>query len=214
MMVRKRFAGGILLTGAATVLMIAVNVGAANAGDGTYTITPGGDVTLKAGLMTLTDANTGTTLSCRVSSPARLKSGSGAPGNDLGNTTNLPSFTNCTGPQGQSFSIDMYARWHWSAKFYNAATSVTGGFLNGVEGGLFGPDCSAGLNTNFTSHQGRMKVRYTNSTGRLQVLSDIGSVLIGSVDGCTGLFNSGSTPDSASFSGIITVSPRQTITSP
>jgi len=42
----------------------------------------------------------------------------------------------------------------------------------------------------------------------------IGSVLIGSVDGCTGLFNSGSTPDSASFSGIITVSPGQTITSP
>jgi hypothetical protein len=97
MMVRKRFAGGLLLTGAATVLMIAVNVGAAHAGDGTYTITPGGHVTLRAGLMILTDASTGTTLTCRLSTPARLRSGSGLPGDSLGNTTNLPSFTNCTG---------------------------------------------------------------------------------------------------------------------
>jgi hypothetical protein len=52
-----------------------------------------------------------------------------------------------------------------------------------------------------------------NSNGKLK-LPGTGTMQITNVTGCSGLFNNGPTPDSASLSGAYTVTPKQTITSP
>jgi hypothetical protein len=53
--------------------------------------------------------------------------------------------------------------------------------------------------------------QYTNSTGKLKVLTTGGNLHIYKVVGCAGLIASG---DALTFSGTYTASPKQTITSP
>ena len=59
--------------------------------------------------------------------------------------------------------------------------------------------------------KGKVKVTYTNSTGKLKVLPTGGNLHVCNVSGCAGLINSG---DATQFSGTYTVTPKQTITSP
>ena len=65
--------------------------------------------------------------------------------------------------------------------------------------------------TSGTASDGAVKVSYTNSTGRLKLLSTGGNLHFYNVMGCFGLINSG---DAAALSATFTVSPRQAITSP
>ena len=94
--------GTILLTGVATAAMIGVSVptvaGATTAT--TFTVSPGGAFTAKAGKTTLKDPKTGTTLACKSSSgKGSVKKGSHSSGASLGSITSL-GFSSCTGPLG------------------------------------------------------------------------------------------------------------------
>ena len=63
----------------------------------------------------------------------------------------------------------------------------------------------------FYIQNGKVKVTYTNSTGKLALLGPGGTLHAWAVSGCLGLINDG---DPAQASGSLTVSPTQTITSP
>jgi hypothetical protein len=74
------------------------------------------------------------------------------------------------------------------------------------------PGCTAVIDgTSGTASDGTVKLRYTNSTGRLRLLTTGGNLHFYNVRGCAGLVNTG---DPATISARFTVSPKQAITSP
>jgi len=80
MTILKR-ASSVLVTSAALAGVLGLGVGSAAAVAATWTVKPGGAITAKAGKTTLTDKNTGSTLSCASSSgKGTLKHGSGLSG--------------------------------------------------------------------------------------------------------------------------------------
>jgi len=212
MAIRKRLTRRALFTGVATAVAVGASAGVALAVAITFTISPGGAITAKAGTTTLKDTNTGSVLSCASStSSGTLKSGSGVAGSNLGSITKL-SFTNCTGPLGLTFTVTNSAfPWTLSGTAYNATTGVTTGFINGIKSHLSGPSCSADVAGTTATTKGKVKVTYTNSTGKLKVLATGGNLHVFNVTGCAGLINSG---DATQFTVTYTVSPAQTITSP
>jgi hypothetical protein len=212
MAIRKRLTRRILLTGGATALAVGASAGVALAVAITFTISPGGAITAKAGTTTLKDTATGSVLSCASSSSSgTLKKGSGISGASLGSITKL-SFSNCKGPLNLTFTVTNSAfPWTLSGTSFNATTGVTTGFINGIKSHLSGPSCSADVAGATATSKGKVKVTYTNSTGKLKVLPTGGTLHVFNVSGCAGLINSG---DATQFSGSYTVTPKQTIKSP
>jgi hypothetical protein len=201
-----------LFTGGATALAVGASAGVALAVAITFSISPGGAITAKAGLTTLKDTNTGSVLSCTSSSSSgTLKTGHGISGTSLGSITKL-SFSSCTGPLGLTFTVaNSGFPWTLSGTSYNSTTGVTTGFINGIKSKLSGPACTAFVAGTTATTPGKVKVTYTNSTGKLKVLTTGGTLHVWNVSGCAGLINSG---DATQFSGTYTVSPKQKITSP
>lgn len=212
MAIRKRLSRRILVTGAATAATIGASAGIALAVAITFTISPGGAITAKAGKTTLKDTKTGSTLSCSSSSSSgTLKSGKGIGGTNLGSITKL-SFSNCVGPLGLTFTVaNKHFPWTLSGTSYNATSGTTTGFISGIESQLTGPSCSAFVAGTSATTPGKVKVTYTNGTGVLKVLPTGGTLHVWKVSGCAGLINTG---DATQFSGSYTVSPKQKITSP
>jgi hypothetical protein len=214
MAIRKRLTRRALFTGAATAVAVGASAGVALAVAITFTISPGGAITAKAGKTTLTDTNTGSVLTCvSSSSKGTLKKGSGIAGTNIGSITQL-SFTTCTGPLGLTFTVTNSAfPWTLSGTSYNATTGTTTGFINGIKSHLSGPSCSADVGGTTATSKGKVKVTYTNSTGKLKVLATGGNLHVWNVPAgqCAGLINSG---DATQFVGTYTVTPKQTITSP
>lgn len=208
----KRLSRRILLTGGATALAVGASAGVALAVAITFTISPGGAITAKAGTTTLKDTKTGSVLSCTSSSSSgTLKKGSGISGANIGSITKL-TFSNCTGPLSLTFTVTNSAfPWTLSGTSYNSTTGVTTGFINGIKSHLSGPSCSADVGGATATSKGKVKVTYTNSTGKLKVLTTGGTLHVWNVAGCAGLINTG---DPTQFSGSYTVSPKQTIKSP
>jgi hypothetical protein len=212
MTLRKRPAQ-VLLTAAAAALVTGASARVAAAVDTTWTVTPGGPITLTSSSVVLRDNATGAALSCTGSSGSGGLNGGTSPNSILGTITAL-SFSGCTGPQGQAFTITMNRLpFYIGAKTYNATTGLTSGIIYRVGGELSGPGCTASLEGPDAIHTARPRFTYRNSSGKLK-LPGTGAVQITNVTGCAGLFNSGATPDPASLIGAYTVSPRQTITSP
>ncbi len=214
MAIRKRLTRRALFTGAATAVAVGASAGVALAVAITFTISPGGAITAKAGKTTLTDTKTHSVLTCASSSSkGTLKKGSGVSGSNLGSITSL-SFTNCTGPLGLTFTVTNSGfPWTLSGTTYNASTGTTTGFINGIKSHLSGPSCSADVAGATATSPGKVKVTYTNSTGKLKVLAAGGNLHVYNVPAgqCAGLINSG---DATQFVGTYTVTPKQTITSP
>jgi hypothetical protein len=214
MTILKR-AGGVLVTGAALAGMLALSASSAgaatNAGTAaTWTVKPGGAITAKAGVTTLKDTKTGSTLTCKTSSgKGTVKKGSGLSGTGIGSITAL-SFSTCTGPLSLVFTVKTtHFPWHLNAVSFKSG--VTTGTISGIHATLTGPSCSAVVDgTGATANNGRVTATYTNSTGKLAT-TGAGNLHIYNVNGCAGLINSG---DGSSFKGSYTVSPKQTITSP
>jgi len=208
----KRFSRRMLITGGATAMAVGASAGVALAVAITFTISPGGAITAKAGTTTLKDTKTGSVLSCASSSSSgTLKKGSGISGANIGSITKL-SFSNCKGPLNLSFTVTNSAfPWTLSGTSFNATTGVTTGFINGIKSKLTGPSCSANVGGATATSKGKVKVTYTNSTGKLKVLTSGGNLHVWNVAGCAGLINSG---DATQFSGTYTVTPKQTIKSP
>jgi hypothetical protein len=202
----------ILLASAATAAMLGLSAAPALAAT-SWTVTPGGAITGKSGIITFRDTNTGNSVTCGSSSTsATLKKGSGLSGTRLGSDSKL-SFTSCTGPLDLSFTVTPHdLPWKLNALSYNKTTGVTTGSITGIDATVVGPSCSADTDgTGAGLHNGKVSVRYTNSTGKLKVLTTGGNMHVYNVVGCAGLIVSG---DPVTYSGTYTVSPKQTITSP
>ncbi len=214
MTILKR-AGSALVTGVALAGMLALSASAAGAATNarvaaTWTVKPGGAITAKAGVTTLKDSSTGSTLTCKTSSgKGTVKKGSGLSGTNIGSITAL-SFNTCTGPLGLTFTVKTtHFPWHLNAKSFKSG--VTTGSITGIHATLTGPSCSAVVDgTGATANNGMVTATYTNSTGKLAT-TGAGNLHIYKVVGCAGLINSG---DGTSFKGSYTVTPKQTITSP
>jgi hypothetical protein len=201
---------GILFAGAATAAVIGLSAAPAFAAT-TWTVSPGGAITAKSGKTVLTDTTTGNALTCKSSSTsATLKSGSGLAGAGLGSITAV-TFKTCTGPLGLTFTVTTNGLpWKLNAKSYNSSTGVTTGTITGIDATLSGPSCSATVDgTAAGADNGMVKATYTNSTGKLKILTTGGNLHIYNVSGCAGLIATG---DATTFSATYTVSPKQTIT--
>jgi hypothetical protein len=208
MAIRKRLTRRALFTGAATAVAIGATAGVALAVAITFTITPGGAITAKAGATTLKDTKTGSVLTCKSSaSSGTLKKGSGISGTAFGSITKL-SFSSCTGPLGLTFTVTN-SGFPWKLNGTSYKNGVTTGTITGVKSTLSGPSCSATVGGATATSTGTVNVTYTNSTGKLATTG--GNLHVYNVSGCAGLINS---KDPTTFSGSYTVTPKQKITSP
>jgi hypothetical protein len=207
---RNRLTRRVLVTGIATAATIGVTAGVALAVAITFSITPGGKISAKAGTTTLTDTNTGSVLTCKSSSSTgTLKSGHGVSGASLGTITKL-GFSTCTGPLSLTFTVTN-SGFPWNLSGASYKNGVTTGAISGISSKLSGPSCSATVGGTTAGSTGTVAVSYTNSTGKLKVLTTGGNLHVWNVSGCAGLINSG---DATTFSGSYTVTPKQKITSP
>ena len=179
----------------------------------TWTVRPGGPVSMKSGKFILTDPTTGSTLTCPSSTlGGELNNGSGLPGTGIGSVTTVRSIV-CPTPLGPTFILT--ARdlpWHLNVSSYNATTDVVTGSLGHLQIAFSGPSCTAVIDgTSGTASDGTVKVTYSNGTGRLTLLTTGGNLHFYNVRGCFGLIHSG---DSTTISATYTMSPIQAITSP
>ena len=179
---------------------------------GTWTIHPGGAITATSGKTVLKDTRTGTGITCvSATASGTLKHGSGLPGSHAGA---LPAvgITTCGGPvRFHLQATDL--PWHVNLSSYDAATGVVTGTLSHIQLTLSGDGCTAVIGgTSGTALDGRVRFRYTDSTGQLTVLAHSGNLHFWNVSaGCLGLVNTG---DPATLGATFTVSPKQVITSP
>jgi hypothetical protein len=179
----------------------------------TWTVRPGGPVSMKSGRFVLTDTTTGSALTCPSSAlSGTLKSGSGLSGTRIGSITAVHSIV-CPTPLGPTYIL--MARdlpWRLNLLSYNDSTGVAMGSLSHLQIAFSGPGCTAVIDgTSGTAGDGTVPVRYTNSTGRLRTRATGGNLHFYKVLGCAGLINTG---DTATISAIYTMSPAQVITSP
>jgi hypothetical protein len=208
----------VLLSGGAAAVALGIGATTAMAVTATtWTITPGGAVTGKAGTTTLKDTKTGTVLKCTSSNTvASLKSGSGQ-ANPIGQITSV-TFTGpgpngeCQGPGGLFFKATTSASttnpWNLNANSFSAG--VTKGSITGITASLSGNGCSATVAGTTATTTGKVTGTYTNSTHILKVSG--GNLHIFNVSaGCLGLIANG---DPSKFVGKYNITPAQTITSP
>lgn len=205
----------IMAAGGAAVLVAVLGVTAALAATATtWTIQPGGAVQAASGKVALTDTTNRGVSSCDSSAAlGKFKSGSGRSGLHAASLSAV-SFTHCTGPGGPQFTLLPSALpWHVDFSSYNAANRVARGRISHLHIALAGTGgCSAVIDgTGASADDGQVVFRYADSTGRLTVLATGSNLHFYHVSGCLDLFKSG---DSATFSIIYTVTPKQAITSP
>jgi hypothetical protein len=208
--VSQRYAR-VLVAGCAAVLAATAGATIALAA-ATWTVRPGGAISLKSGDLTVRDTRTGTTVICASSVlKGTLTGGTGLPGAGIGSVT-AADITPC-GSLG-SFRVTAGGLpWHVNFSSYNATTGVVTGSVSRLRITVSGggsPDCHAPI-SGPGGTGGVVKFTYADSTGRLTVLATGGNLHFGTVDGCAGLFQTG---DPVTLRATVTVTPKQAITSP
>jgi len=179
----------------------------------TWTVRPGGPVSLTSGRLAVRDPRTGTVLDCTSSHVSgTLKHGGGLSSTGIGSVTS-GSFTNCNGPIWLPFTLTATGLpWHVNLTSYNATTGVVTGNLSHAQFKLAGPSCSAVIDgTSGTASDGIIRFTYTTGAATLTVLPNGGNLHFYNLSGCGGLFIGG---DRATISGKLSVRPKQTITRP
>ena len=192
--------------------VLAAVLGAATAPAATtWTVRPGGPVSMVSGKFGLKDTTTGSVLTCQSSAlSGTLKSGSGLAGTGIGSVPAV-SFTNCTSPLGFRFILQPRdLPWHVNFSSYNAATGVVKTSISHLQIGLSFPDCTAVIDgTSGTASDGTIESSYSNGTGVLRVTGD--DLHIYRVHGCLGIITNG---NPVAVSATYTMSPKQAVTSP
>jgi hypothetical protein len=199
----------IAVAGGATVALLAGGTPSFAITAGTFTVSPGGAATA-SGTAQVKDTKTGTIAKCSsLNLSATLKKGSGLKGAKIATIT-TGSFTGCKiGTIAVTVKTNGFP-WYLNATSY--ASGVTAGTITGIDLVATATGCSATLDgTAAGADNGTVKVKYTNSTGKLTILSTGGNLHDWGVVGCLGLENNGDPQDA---SGTTTVTPKQTITSP
>ena len=201
----------IAVAGGATVALLAGGTPSFAITAGTFTVSPGGAATA-SGTAQVKDTKTGTIAKCSsLKLNTTLKKGSGLKGAKIGSITGpSTAFTGCKiGTIAVSVTANGFP-WFLNATSY--ASGVTTGTITGIDLVATATGCSATLDgTAAGADNGTIKVKYTNSTGKLTILSTGGNLHDWGVVGCLGLENNGDPQDA---SGTTTVTPKQTITSP
>jgi hypothetical protein len=177
----------------------------------TWTVRPGGTISLTSGGFTVTDTPTGTMILCSSTSlSGTLPGGSGHPGTGIGSITagrirycgNLGMFTLTAGD----------LPWHLNFTSYNATARTVTGSISHLHIGVSEPGCRAVVDgTGGTAGDGIVRFTYTNGTATFKALTTGGNLHFYNVRGCAGLLRNG---DKATVSGTFPVSPKQVITSP
>jgi hypothetical protein len=206
----KRISTIITAGGAAAALTVALCAAPSSATTAsTWTVKPGGKAS-GSGAAQVKDTKTGTVAKCStLKLTATAKSGTGLPGAKLVKIT-AATFTGCTiGPISVSVAPHGLP-WYLNAVSYSSG--VTTGTVTGIDLVATATDCSATLDgTAGGADNGTVKGTYTNATGKLALLAAGGNLHAYNVSGCLGLIND---KDPAQASGSLTVTPKQTITSP
>jgi hypothetical protein len=177
----------------------------------TWTVKPGGSATA-SGSAQVKDSNTGTVAKCtKLKLNTTLKKGSGLSGSHIGKITGPSSaFSGCS--IGTIAVTVVASGFPWFLNASSFSSGVTTGTITGIHLKASATGCSAILDgTGASADNGKVKVKYTNSTGVLKILGSGGNLHDWAVSGCLGLVNSG---DPEVASGSTKVSPIQKITSP
>jgi hypothetical protein len=195
----------ILLTGTA-VLALASSATPLATASSTWTVTPGGSSTGTTNSFGLADGGTGGGITCPDDGAFVWHH----PGpNPSGFLTGL--ILACTGPQRPDLHPAANACLG-GERHLLAGTGVTIRTITGIHATVSGTGCNATVDgTSPGADNGQVSYTYTNSTGKLAIVTTGGNLHVYNVSGCTGLFRSG---DTATFSASYTLSPKQTITSP
>lgn len=187
----------------------------------TWTVNPGGSITVISGRVTIKDVPNGSLFTCPKSTlKATLKSGSGLPGTGIGSVSAVtfpplnPMRHACTGPLDTTWKLTMtHLPMTLNATSYSASTGTTTGLITGIHATLTGPSCTMVYDgTAAGKDNGSLQVSYVNSTHKLTYLTG-GNLHVYNVTGCGFLpgFNDG---DKVTITGAGKVTPAQTITSP
>ena len=167
----RRIAATLFSAGAAALTIGLSATSALAATATTWTVSPGGAITGKAGTTTLTDTTSKIALSCTSSKLAgSLKSGKGLPGKGLGTVTSV-TFNNCT---VLSVTISLSSgkvAWKLNASSYNSTTGTTSGTITGIHLAVKSRVCSAVVDgPGATARNGTVNVSYSNKTHVLKIL--------------------------------------------
>jgi hypothetical protein len=205
---RTRIVAALLTVGAAA-LAVGMSATSSFAATKTWTVSPGGAITGKAGTSKLSDTTTGLTVSCSSSDlSGTLKSGSGLSGTGIGTITSI-TFNNCS-VDGFTFTVSSgTVTFPLNFTSYKSSTGVSSGTITGIHIALSSSICDAVLDgTSGTADNGMVKVTYTNKTAKLKVLTSGGNLHVYDVSGCDGLINDG---NAGTISATYKITPAQTI---
>ncbi len=198
-----------LLTLASAALALGMSATSAFATTaGSWAVSPGGSISGSAGTTTVSDTTSGLTVTCTSSTlTGSLKSGSGLSGTKIGTVTAL-NFNNCT-VDGLTLSLSSGAV-TWAINASTFKSGVTHGTISGIHFAISSSECNAVIDgTSGTAHNGKVKITYTNSTGKLKVLTAGDNLHVYDVSGCLGAISNG---DAGTISRNFKISPKQTIT--
>jgi hypothetical protein len=195
-----------LLTLASAGLAVGLSATSALAAT-TWSVSPGGTISGKAGTTTVTDTTSGLTVTCTSSTLAgTLKKGTGLAGAGLGKVTSL-NFNNCT-VDGLTLNLSS-GTVAWKLNATSFKSGVTSGTITGIHFAISSSECSAVIDgTGGAAHNGKVKITYTNSTGKLKVLAAGDNLHVYKVNGCLGAISNG---DAGTISSTYTLTPKQTI---
>lgn len=188
---------------------------ASSAAARTWTVTPGGNIAATAGrgIILVDVANAGAGIVCTSSSAAGgLSSGSGLAGTGIGQITAL-ALNSCAGGNLTATTTASDANpWPLNARSYNATTGVTSGTITNFMASFSGGGCSFTVAGTTATTPGQVKVSYTNSTHRLKLKNNGGTLHFWNLSGCGPGINDGD--PAGLIGGSYKVRPGQTITSP
>jgi hypothetical protein len=172
----------------------------------TWTVKPGGAVSIVTGKFTLTDPKTNSTIICASAElSGTLRSGSGLPGTHVGSIPKV-SFTKCLWAGANTTLAAQSRPWHINLTSYG--NGVVTGTVSHLAMSAVGAACGPVI-AGKGSSEGTVKFTYNDSTnagkftgGNLQVVSEI----------CpSGLFHTG---DPIHMAASFSMQPAQSITSP
>jgi hypothetical protein len=163
----------------------------------TWSVGPAGSFSGSGGPVTLTDATTGTVLTCKSSAiSGSLKSGRGLPGAGIGSFTSV-TFKSCLGPGGKTFTVTASAStgspWVLNALSYDATTLAATVTISSVMASISGTGCNATVAGATATTPGTIGGTYTNNvfTPTLGLNPTGGTLHTWNVSGCSGLFSGG-----------------------
>ncbi|MET7858068.1 hypothetical protein ABZS81_12720 [Streptomyces sp. NPDC005318] len=188
------FAMAIAATAAATGLAIAPahaagwNVTGNTNADGHYNAT--------ASPTTLTDTNTGATLTCSSATATGQLPNGAASGSPLATITST-TWNSCSGPLGITFTVQQNGIWNINAAPPLNASGGVDGTIDNVSAHITGSLCSADVT-------GGVPATYDNNGHLVVHPTNPPSLTISNVSGCLGLLNNG---DTVAFDATYNVAP-------